>query len=290
MSRQFVWVYFVVAAVVAVVLAGCGGNAIGPPAGGGDDTVTTYKIDEYVGDGGGAKTTPELTSGEVTPAGGDTTLAPGAPVRWGTVPYRRTQWYSFMAKSGRQLVTLQPLEESDPDLYLLAPTGNAPYDIECLEFSNRGLPGEFYGLAPDWVCYNFREVFTLRFNVAVFGYGKPPGNLNPYTIEMDIPGAIAAGGAVNGIPLGAGDSDWYHIVVAPGLPYTVNVVAVAGIGDPDLYVYGENSTQFVASSTLAGNDSVSFTAYPGYMEDGQWYHVRVYGFSACTYNINVTSP
>ena len=79
--------------------------------------------------------------------------------------------------------------------------------------------------------------------------------------------------------VGAGQSAWYRLTVYSSDPYNIYLTAVSG--DPDLFVYHQDASGWVASDTTVGSGSAGFTAGAGP------YYLRVYGFTRSAYSLYV---
>jgi len=283
--------------LAALVAAGCGSTSSGPAG-----SIPTVKIQEYVGDGHhGTKALPPfwpLSGAQTAPVRPQTALSGltiSASPRTSNVLPRSTDWYYVppLNTGGEVLVTVQPTNKRDSDLYVLE--GRADWftdDATTLGYSNRAPSGSgdviAGGYAPDWVRFGFLSA-TDGFPAAYVAiYGDPIGASGGryFTVEADWAHITFANQAAATGTLQAGDSNWFMLWADPETAYTARLSAVTG--DPDLYVYGGTSSEFVGSSTGGGGGTVAFTSAAG----SGWlaYCCRVYAYSACKYSFRVTSP
>ena len=281
------------ALLLILVLAGCSSSS-GP--GSGSDLVGSggrFRIAEYVGDGhNGTKPLPSLSGlaggpgEEVRPQAVATGLAyNGAPL-CEFVPQKSISWY-YLKKTTTSpvvVVTLQPINGLDADLYLLEGKGADFFDgAKCLGYSNRTPSGSDnpLGYAPDWVSASPPTGGTSGWPfawVAVYGYHTGTG-AREYNLEVDLAPVVVKGfGKADTV--GLEDSDWFCLVSTSPTPTAHVVQVIPTSGQPDLYVYQTDSKHFLAKHTGPGTRVVSFTASPGIA-----YYIRVFGLVGSTYTI-----
>jgi len=279
---------FALLALLAV--SGCGSNST-PSA---VDQVLEPRITEYVGDGGGSlKPWPDFLG----PLAVDSTsaVAPklriGDPPKTGKVPRKQVSWYRLQAlKNADQLiVTLQPTADEDSDLYVLEGRGTNFDDGAALLASSRRAPTSpeygAWGHAPDWVSFTANTTAGWPAgHVAVFGVNETPA-VKHFRIELDRGFALPVGGGPQGGTVARYDSDWWGVSATSGTQYTIEMKVTAG--DPDIFLYEDEATEFLTKDTGTGDATLVFTATTtGY------HHVRVYGYGPTpnNYTIEVTSP
>jgi len=282
---------------VALIVAGCSGTGDG-----GGPGEAGVKIAEYVGDGhGGTKplppflTAPSGSAGEVTTQVAAPVLNHNTPYVADTVEQTNVSWYRLPAVSVATcwVVTVQPTANLDSDLYMIEGNASAFGDGADYRGSSNRLPtasGELtrgVGYAPDWAYTSTTGTTGGHPSAFIAVYGVPDLNLGarPFRIEADMAGVLYAGGAARAGSLTAGNSLWFYFYGAlSGTAYTVKLTAVQG--DPDVYVYGQRSIEFIGKDISAGNGQVHFTT----ATYDKYYFIRVYGYNNCKYSIKVTSP
>jgi hypothetical protein len=282
--------------LVCGLVTGCSSTSgtAGSPA----DGLAIPKIREYVGDGGGsAKPWPGfIPRPEQADALGQL-LGFGAWPRTTFVPAKQTYWLRLPAINNNStiVVTLQPTADEDADLFLLrgrASDCGGPED-DCLGYSARAPalgspPDPLHGYAPDWVA--FTPGNTSGFpaaQVAVYGIATGATSKH-FWVEADRVSPRTVNGGVGTYTLTGGNSNWYSFSATSGLQYTVTLsISGGGTGDPDSYVYGDNSSKFVVKCDGAGGGDAVFTA----TETGTHY-VRVFANApgANIFSVQVTQP
>ena len=272
-----------------LVAAGCGSNST-PSA---IDQVLEPRIQEYVGDGGGSlKPWPGL----IPRAVGDRPMVVGPKLKWVAGPKadkvarKQVSWYRLQASKGLAqswIVTVQPTANENADLYVLEGRGSDFADGMDLIGSSRrapqaaGVTGS--GYAPDWVSVpaDASAGWPVAY-VAVLGVNEVPA-VKHYRVELDFGVVLTPNGAVLNGALPRHSSDWYVLSATPGSQYTVTVTPLGG--DPDVFIYGKTSSDYIGGDTGTGTATLPFTA----TADLHW--VRVYGWDALsTYDIQLTSP
>ena len=220
----------------------------------------------------------------------------GNPPKTQLVVRKRISWYDLPqtkvgAHLGMPVITVQPTANEDADLYVLEGSGADFGDGAGLIGSSTRLPsasgGIAGGYAPDWVAWEAgRTRGAPTAQVAVYGDVDDPAVRKHYLIETDWAWELQ----VDGTPLRPGGqvqfgSDWNFFEAHSGNPYTVHMTAHAG--DPDLYVYGDESTEYVGGDATVGGGSVAFAA----TMTGRHF-VRAYGFGPSNNDAEVwvTSP
>lgn len=288
-----VWLLLVILAVVG----GCGSNGVTPSDPG--DTSLIGKIREYVGDGhGGTKAWPASLP---SPAAADHASRLPYRLEYGLAPRedrirrRKISWYALPpttvgAHPGAPVITLQPTANEDSDLFVLEGRGAYYWDgADSIGYSIR-LPSPepdqvASGYAPDWVAFDTgptRGEPTAQ--IAVYGTpGDPP--LRHYRIESDWAWELQVNGSSLRQAVAQYNSDWNFFEATSGVHYTVHMTAHSG--DPDIFVYQDESTEFVDSDTGVGNASIGFTAGATCR-----HYIRAYGFAPANNDpeVWVTSP
>ena len=279
--------------VVSVQLAvsGCGSNSTSSAV----DQVLEPRIQEYVGDGGGSlKPWPDLLGVAI----GDRPGVVAPKIRWGNspkadkVPRKQVSWYrleAFDTWTPYLIVTVQPTANEDSDLYLLEGKGKDFDDGVQLVASSRRAPSDpdatAGGYAPDWVAYQTTHTHGWPAGyVAIAGVNEEPATKH-YRIEVDAASAISVNGPQETSAVCQYESHWWVFDVAPGTHYTVTMTPTSG--DPDVFVYGGTSSDFIGSDTTAGTAVIPFIA-----ASADRHHIRIYGYGSSSngYTLEVTSP
>ena len=283
-----------VLASAGLVLLGCSGSS--DLAGGAHGV----KIQEYVGDGhGGTKPWPSFLPRSGSPAQPVTTqvaapaLAHYAAYVTDSVEQMNVSWYRLPAVSTATtwVVTVQPTANRDSDLYMIEGNAAAFGDGANYRGSSNRLPtasGELtrgVGYAPDWAYMTTTGSTAGHPSAFIAVYGVPDLNLGsrPLRIEADIAGNLYPNGSARAGSLAAGNSLWFYFYGLGSSQYTVKLSAVQG--DPDLYVYGQRSIDFLGKDTNAGNGQFAFTS-----PTDKFYFVRVYAYNGCKYALRVLRP
>jgi len=282
----------VVCVSLTVLLSGGCGSGSGP---GVVDQVLEPRIQEYVGDGGGSlKPWPGLMPGSA----GDSTSALGTKlivgeVRTDKVPRRLINWYrltkNVFGTPATVVFTLQPTADEDSDLFVFEGKGKDYQDGSALlggSWRSPTAPGRLGagGYAPDWVAAEIpvQGSFPMA-HVAVYGYNEVPKTKH-YRLEY---------GPASGTSIGQGSvyaisqykSLWTYIDATSGTQYTLDLDS--GTGDIDIFLYGENSSQYIGSDTTTGDAEIVFTA-----SATRRHYIRVYGYGPGINHatLTVTSP
>jgi hypothetical protein len=278
--------------VLLAAITGCGSND-GAPIQGGGDGIFVGKIIEYRGDGGGsAKPWPALIPG--APTDQTASMAPKLKLDQfplgRAVPRRHISWFRVGQLTGATtvVVILQPMEDEDADLYVLHGSGDTYASGASLLGSSVRLPtdpGELGpgGYVPDWVAFDAGP--TSKYpaaQVAVYGVNESPKKKR-YRIQACQTANLPINGVGGSGTLSQITDHFYYLDAVSGTQYTVTLTA--SVGDPDIYVYGEEATDFINSSLLPGGGSVTFTA----TATGRHY-VRVQAATSCVYTVSATSP
>ncbi len=289
------------AGLLAVLFTGCSGTGVMDDPG---EALEIARVDEYVGDGGGSAKPwppglPSVGAHGSAPVDEETvnTQAVAQLLRFGVapitanVPLRQVNWFRIpaLAQARRVMVTLQPLQDEDADLYIL---GGSPltYESGALMGASRRVPtidsDTVNGFAPDWVALDMGPTNNFpTAQVAVVG-NSIPSDKTQFTIEVDrIHQLIANGGSLTH-SIAGGQSNWYSFLAQSGKQYTVRLQNVTQ-GNPDAYAYGDTSDEFEAKNTTSGGGDVVFTA-----NVGSQHYIRVYGAAAGPnkYQIRVQQP
>jgi len=258
-------------------------------------------IQEYVGDGhGGVKPWPALIprpADSVT----DQISRMGYPLHYGDPPAtqfvrkRQISWYrswtlTTVGQPHTVVITLQPTADEDTDLFVLEASGGDYYDgADVLGFSDRTPDGTApdpavpAGYAPDWVAFTTGATGGFpAAQVAVYGFDTTVTRSH-FQIEADLARKLTVNGAARSGGSPTNDSAWYWFSATSGTQYTVNMTDKSG--DPDLFVYGATSSDFIDLDDGTTNASISFTA----TATGRHY-VRVAAYDADTHDVAVTSP
>ena len=280
---------------VGIGLSGCSSSSTEPPI----DQVLEPRIAEYVGDGGGSlKPWPDFLGPIAvdSPSVVAPKLKMGAPPKTGKVARKQVSWYRLGAMQGLDvggvtdvLVTLQPTADEDTDLYVLEGKAKGFDDDAGLIASSRRAPASpdaiGLGHAPDW-----SRVLTTNTagwpigHVAILGVNEEPA-VKHFRIEADGLSWVPVGGGPDGSTAIQYDSHWWTFAATSGNQYTVAMKVTAG--DPDIFLYEDEATEFITKDTGTGDAALVFTAtWSG------WHVVRVYGYSTNPngYTIEVTSP
>ncbi len=293
--RQSRWIALIgIASLAAAILAGCGSGGV-PPAVGGDNPAAEPKVQEYVGDGGGSlKPWPPFVP---LAAPADQAARQGYPLKFDVapkkdrVPKKHISWYKLDNLTSTQtcLVCIQPTADEDADLYVMDGRGSGYGNGSgCIGYSVRLPSGATDqvtgGYAPDWVLFDSGATQGWpTAQVAVYGVNGDP-RLKNYRIEAENVWSVAVNGGPASGSIAEYDSHWWQFNATNGTAYTVTLTANSG--DPDLYVYQDEATEFVDSDESVGGGSVSFTA-----TDTVRHIIRAYAWgSAANYNLDVTSP
>jgi len=281
-------------ALVAVVV-GCSSSDPGPPNQSGG--IPTFKIDEYVGDGNGATKPSPFAA-----LSGDAVSAVATPLGWGKPPQVRTtttwriNWFRLPAGNVNSpvIITMQPTADEDADLYILKGGAHQFLDPDgAVLGSSVRAPSlgsdPVFGYVPDWVAIIPGAQGALPCaQVAAYGVDQAYSTQH-FTLEADkTRGCVPNGGNFVITPgqQPLADSLWFRFNAKAGTQYTVWVYGVFPGCDPDLYVYGSASTEFVGKSTGMTDESVTFTA-----SHSDWHYARVYGLSPTQqYKFRVDSP
>ena len=290
---RYGWVVLLFVAI-GMCLSGCGSNST-PSA---VDQVLEPRIAEYVGDGGGSlKPWPDLLAplGLDSPSVVAPKLKDDAQPKIGKVARKQVSWYRLQAlklpagTGSFLVVTLQPTANEDTDLYVLEGKGSNFDDGAGLLGSSRRAPqapgttGE--GYSPDWV--SFETTSTAGWpagHVAVLGANVEPA-VKHFRIEMDTPWGLIEGGGAQAETVNRYDSDWWVFAGGTGTQYTIEMKVTAG--DPDIFLYGDEATDFIMKDITTGDATLIFT--PTVASN---HFVRVYGYGATpnSYTLNLTSP
>lgn len=269
--------------LATLLLAGCSGSSRDSAPG-----LTAMKMDDYRGVGyEGIKPGPfpELQSAEVETRALPNPLRINQPPVFAEVPAGVLSFYRIpgLTVSKTLVVTLQPGNTEDSDLFCMEGTGSTYSDgADCLGYSRR-VPTDFYPYSPDWVAFTATPSALPVSYVAVYGMASPTGNKR-YRIEADSLWSLAVNGPSKSFTLPTTDSHWYKFSATNGTQYTVNVVA--NTGDPDIYVYSGDSAGYVGRNTAGGSGSFTFTA-----SATKLHYVRVFGYQTSNnYTVSVTSP
>ncbi len=289
--------YVTVILVILTAVGGCGSDGVMSSNPG--DGPLMGKIREYVGDGhGGTKSWPSFLP---SPAAADHASRLPYRLEYGLTPksnrIRRhgISWYALppttvSAHPGAPVITLQPTANEDSDLFVLEGRGAHYWDgADSIAYSIR-LPAPepdqvAGGYAPDWVAFDTGPTSGApTAQIAVYGLaGDPP--FRYYRIESDWAWELQVNGASIRQAVAQYNSDWNFFEATSGVRYTVHMTAHDG--DPDIFVYQDESTEFVTSDTGTGNASRTFTA-----TDTCRHYIRAYGFAAANNDpeVWVTSP
>ena len=280
---------------IGICLSGCGSNSTEPPI----DQVLEPRIQEYVGDGGGSlKPWPDFLG--PLAADSPSAVAPKlklyGPPKTGKVARKQVSWYRLQAQKGLPagsytyvIVTLQPTADEDSDLYVLEGRGSNFDDGAGLTGSSRRAPTSpehgAWGYAPDWTRVQTTNTAGWPIgHVAVFGVNEAPA-VKHFRIEVDGVWPLPVGGGPKGGSVPRYDSNWWGFTTTSGNQYTLDMKVTAG--DPDIFVYENEATEFITRDTGTGDAVLVFTATAS-----GWHFVRIYGYGATpnSYTLELTSP
>lgn len=256
-------------ALLAVLLAGCGGSGSALP--GPSDVFPTARIIEYVGDGhGGTKPFPPILQSmveEVRTQAMGTMLKLGGVRKKEKVQRRLVNWAYVEPVADTDVVivvTCQPWcvrDPGDPDLYVLDPYPDWPHGghLGVYGYSDR-LPSEppnpVCCYAPDWVAFEPQRTDPYpAAQVAVYGY--PPDVWSRFHLEADIVTALQVDGPTVTKVLGQRQSHWFMFDATGGTTYRVDVDCLKG--DPDFYVYEGDSSHYLDGRAGPGGGFVPVT-------------------------------
>ena len=224
-----------------------------------------------------------------------TKLGYGLAPKVNRVRRNRVSWYelpptTIAAHPGAPVITLQPTADEDADLFVLEGRGAYYWDgADDIDYSTRlpsgGTDTVAGGYAPDWVAFDTGATGGApTAQIAVYGVASATTFKN-YRIESDWAWELVVNGASLRQAVAQYNSDWNYFEATSGTQYTVHMTAHAG--DPDIYVYRDVSTEFVASDVTTGNASISFTASRACR-----HYIRAYGYAAANNDpeVWVTSP
>jgi hypothetical protein len=293
--RRLVRMALLLAILALVGGCGSGGVTLSDPG----DAPLIGKIREYVGDGhGGTKSWPSFLP---SPAAADRVSRLPYRLDYGLTPKqnrirrRKINWYALPptavgAHPGAPVITLQPTANEDSDLFVLEGKGaNYWNGADSIGYSIR-LPSPepdqlVLGYAPDWVAFDTGPTSgEPTAQIAVYGTpGDPPYRY--YHIESDWAWELQVNGPSLRQAVPQYNSDWNFFEASSGVHYTVHMTAHDG--DPDIFVYEDESTEFVDSDTSTGNASIGFTAGAT-----SRHYIRAYGYAAANNDpeVWVTSP
>jgi hypothetical protein len=292
--RQFAHVALLLA--IVAVIGGCGSDGVLPSDPG--DVPLTGKIQEYVGDGhGGTKAWPALLP---RPAADQASRLPyrleyGLTPKENRIRRHRVNWYELPpttvgAHPGAPVITLQPTANEDSDLFVIEGRGAYYWDgADSIAYSTR-LPSPTPdqvagGYAPDWVAFDTGATSGApTAEIAVYGLPGDPV-FRYYRIESDWAWELQVNGPSLRQAVAQYNSDWNFFEATSGVQYTVHMTAHNG--DPDIYVYQDESTEFVDSDARIGGASITFTAGATCR-----HYIRAYGFAPANNDpeVWVTSP
>jgi hypothetical protein len=256
------------------------------------------KIREYVGDGHGD--TKEWPAPVPRPNLDQASRLPyrllyGLAPKPNRIRRHRVSWYELRpttvgAYPGAPVITLQPTANEDSDLFVIEGRGaNYGDGADSIGYSTR-LPSPepdqvAGGYAPDWVAFDTGPTGGApTAQIAVYGLPGDP-IFRYYRIEADWAWELQVNGPSLRQAVTQYNSDWNFFEATSGTQYTVRMTDHNG--DPDIFVYQDESTEFVAGDTGIGNASITFTAGATCR-----HYVRAYGYSSATNDpeVWVTSP
>lgn len=276
-------------AAVAVVGAGCGGSGSAVPRS--SDVFPMARIVEYVGDGhGGTKPFPTLIkamTGDVNTQSMGTRLQIGGVAKEQKVQRRLANWcYIDPVTSPTTLVvTCQPAfikVPGDADLYVMRPrptTSGVPVHYYSDRSPSGGGDGDTLrggGYAPDWVAFNpaYYDPYPAA-QVGIYGYYSPQETTvwKHFLIEVDEAQELSTDGTPVTKVLGQRQSDWYYFWTSTTCYIEVQAIK----GDPDFYVYEDDSKSYVDGAVGPGGGTVTVHAY-----SAKQIFIRVYAYPTGT--------